>query len=100
MVTSVYQCFQDITISTITCLDSPQVDVVDPHEKAQSNWKECGCCGAPAWDLNPHKLFQPDLSFAHPQMIFNGCYRDWGSLRNNYPNAWTPSQKTEIEGWM
>lgn len=70
-----------------------------PHKKAQSYWKEFGGCGAPSWDPNPHKLFRPDLSFTHSQMIFNGYYRDWGSLRNTYPDAWNPSQKMEIEGW-
>jgi len=72
---------------------------MDPHEKAQSDWKEFGGRGAPSWDPNPHKLFRPDLPFTHPQMMFNDYYRDWGSLRNSYPDAWTPSQKMEIEGW-
>lgn len=91
MANRVYQRLQDITVSEIAGLGTPQADAVALHEQLQSILKECGGCGAPAWDLISHKLLRPDHPFALHQMMYYGCYRDWDSSRNGPPAAWIPS---------
>ncbi|XP_071903497.1 probable acyl-activating enzyme 17, peroxisomal isoform X2 [Coffea arabica] len=81
-----YKALDSITISDIVSLGISQEEAEQLQEKLTEIIHTCGAATPQTWQNISKQLLNPDLPFSFHQMMYHGCYKDFGPN----PPAWLP----------
>lgn len=84
-----YKAVAEVTAEEIAATGVPMEEAWRIHLGLRKVISERGGSGPEAWDAISKRLLSPTLPFPLHQMLYYGCYRDFGS---NPPAAWIPDR--------
>ncbi|KAL3512319.1 hypothetical protein ACH5RR_025036 [Cinchona calisaya] len=85
----IYNNLDSIAIADIASLGIPQEEAEKLHEKLSEIIGIYGAANPQTWQHISKHLLNPDLPFSFHQMMYHGCYKEFGTD----PPAWSPDPK-------
>lgn len=85
-----YELLDRVTADGIAALGVPADDARRVHGELAAILREHGGSPPDVWKAVSSRVLRPDHPFALHQMMFHGCYRDYGS---DTPPAWFPDSE-------
>lgn len=82
-----YRSLVEITADQISAAGVPSGEAEKLHSELTAILQEQGNSAPAAWKSISRRLLNPNLPFAFHQMMYYGCYKDFGSAT---PPAWIP----------
>ncbi|XP_074317099.1 putative acyl-activating enzyme 17, peroxisomal isoform X2 [Silene latifolia] len=81
-----YKCLDLITISDIQEQGIQSQTAVEIHQKLRQIIQNHGASSTVTWQSIAKQILNPELPFSFHQMMYYGCYQDYGP----HPPAWLP----------
>ncbi|XP_042418915.1 probable acyl-activating enzyme 17, peroxisomal [Zingiber officinale] len=85
-----YKAVAEVAAEEIAATGVPMEEAGRIHLGLRQVITDCGGTGPEAWDAISKRILSPTLPFPLHQMLYYGCYRDFGS---NPPPAWIPDKE-------
>ncbi|XP_020580354.1 probable acyl-activating enzyme 17, peroxisomal [Phalaenopsis equestris] len=83
----------ELTVEHISSTGLPANEAERLHGELTAILRKQGNSGPAAWKFLSRRLLNPDLPFAFHQMIYYGCYKEFGSAT---PPAWIPELEDAV----